>query len=135
MAMRNEMADLRTRLSARRAERQMKGMDRQRERLEQEVGVLRAELAEERDARRDLASHLDGLKVTKGKRRVGLVRMLAIGGGAYVLGARAGRGRYEEIMRKGRELRESMSRAASEATGSEPVTIPDPLDSPTGRDV
>lgn len=88
-------------------------MDRENDRLKHEVRLLREDLREERGS---LTRALDALarneRVTvetkAPKRRGRIVRTLVIGGGAYVLGTRAGRERYDQIVEKLRAMKSSV---------------------------
>ena len=94
--------DARERLTHARMEKQ----DRENERLRTEVRLLRDDLDVERGT---LSEALKGLEARKnnnvrGRRKPRLFRTLLIAGGAYVLGTRDGRERYEQIVRKARAL-------------------------------
>ncbi len=79
-------------------------LDRENDRLRTENTELRSRLSTERDEHEELLSTLKSMSRRTPKRRVGLFRVIILGGGAYLLGARAGRERYEQIMAKAREL-------------------------------
>ena len=76
-------------------------VDRENERLRTEAAMLREELGRERAGEADLRETLRAsakgktVKVRKGN---GPVRMLLVVAGAYILGAKAGRERYEQIV-------------------------------------
>lgn len=76
-------------------------MDRENEKLRTEASMLRAQLQRERDDEADLRDALRAsakgrtVKVRKGS---GPLRMLVLAGGAYLLGAKAGRERYDDIV-------------------------------------
>jgi hypothetical protein len=82
-----------------------------------------------------MMSLLDRLDVeARPKRRIGLVRVLVIGGAAYVLGAKAGRQRYEQLrdwwqksMKRGHETWENGS-SAMRGMGSD-------LEQPVGQGI
>jgi hypothetical protein len=113
--MAERVSDLGERARGRMTETRLDKVDRENDRLKYEVRLLRDDLQEERGA---LQRALDALsrdehvtvetKVKKPRGR--LLRMIVIGGGAYLLGARAGRGRYEEIMDKARGMKDSMQK-------------------------
>ena len=82
-------------------------LDRDNERLRAQLRSTRQELEQERTVRDELLDALkrgtggttmkaDTVKV-KTKRRGGLLRLLVVGGGAYVLGTKAGRERYDQL--------------------------------------
>jgi hypothetical protein len=107
--MRQRMADATDRKRERRMEGRLDDLDRENVRLRTEVAQLRNDLDHERSV---VGEAMNGLRakptVVKKKRRGGLVRTAIVGGGAYLLGTRAGRERYDQIMgwfdRKRREL-------------------------------
>jgi hypothetical protein len=96
---RQKMGDMTERMRERRTEGRLDDLDRENVRLRTEVSQLRGDLDHERSLLNDA---LDGLRskptVVKKKRRGGLVRTTLVGGGAYLLGTRAGRERYDQIM-------------------------------------
>jgi len=114
------VSDLGEKARERRMESRLDKVDRENDRLKHEVKLLREDLHEERGS---LQQALDALKrdehvtvQTKApKRRGRLLRAAVIGGGAYLLGARAGRERYEQIVQKARDWK----RAAMHENGSE----------------
>jgi hypothetical protein len=77
-----------------RAAMRERSMDWRQRRLQHKVEALHEELDREREARRALTDAMSG---GGRKRSHGLVRILLIGGGAYVLGSRAGRERYDQM--------------------------------------
>ena len=94
--------DLGDRARERRMETRLDKVDRENDRLKGEVKLLRDDLHEERGS---LQQALDALKaqetvtvVKKPRRTSRLLRTAVIGGGAYLLGTRAGRERYDQIM-------------------------------------
>lgn len=86
-------------------------MDNSYRRLDKQVDKLRTELQAEREARKDQADRLKRIEGRPAPRKRSTFRWLAIGGGAYLLGAKAGRPRYEQIMAKGRQLRDGARQA------------------------
>jgi hypothetical protein len=117
--MTERVSDLGDRARERRTEARLDKFDRENDRLKQEVRMLRDDLQEERGS---LERALDALKrdehvtvhTKTPKRRGRVLRAIVIGGGAYVLGARAGRERYDQIVEKVRGLSAS---ARERATG------------------
>jgi hypothetical protein len=95
-------------------------LDRDNERLRDEVSTLRSRLDREREEHEGLLDAMKKRPVVKQRRRGGLMRWLVIGGGAYVLGARAGRERYEQIMSKAGELRERVMGQVQEQMDQQP---------------
>lgn len=69
--------------------------------LKTENSLLGDQLDREREEQKRLVNLLEdavSARPTVKKRRFGIIRTLVIIGIAYVVGARAGRGRYEEIL-------------------------------------
>ncbi len=112
MRVADRVSDVADRMQTRRLESKRDTLDRDNDRLRTELRTIKQELDRERSARDELIDALkkgegtvkaDKVKV-KTKKRGGLLRMLIIGGGAYVLGTRAGRVRYEQIKDKAQEV-------------------------------
>lgn len=84
----------------------MDRLDRDNERLRAEVEVLRSDLDEERTSFKDAVEGLSSRKqvTVKAQRRPHVLRAVIIAGGAYILGTKAGRERYDQIMTKTRSL-------------------------------
>lgn len=126
--MTERVSELGDRAKDRMMERRIDKVDRENDRLQHEVRMLRDDLQEERGA---LQRALDALArdehvtvETDGRARRGrtLLRLVVIGGGAYLLGARAGRQRYDQIVDKAKGLTDSMrQRNGADATW-EPVS-------------
>jgi len=108
-SMAERVSELGDRARERKMESRLDKLDRENDRLRQEVRLLKDDLHEERGS---LQQALDALKrdehvtvQTKApKRRSRIMRTIVIGGGAYVLGTRAGRERYDQIVEKTRSL-------------------------------
>ncbi len=76
----------------------MDDLSRENDELKLENDLLREELKGDRKTRDRMMGLLDRLDVeARPKRRIGLIRVLVIGGAAYVLGAKAGRERYDQL--------------------------------------
>src|SRR5438552_6202751 len=90
-------------------------LDRQNERLRNEVPVLHSQLDHEREEHEELRDALRSKPKEVKVRKSGCVRGVVIGGGAYLLGAHAGRERYEEVMRWARSLRARVRGTAEDA--------------------
>jgi len=111
--MAERMSDLGDRARERKNETRLNKMDRENDRLKHEVRLLREDLHEERGS---LSRALDALardehvtvETKMPKRRGRILRTLVIGGGAYVLGTRAGRERYDQIVGKLRAMKSSV---------------------------
>jgi hypothetical protein len=124
---RQKMSDATERLRERRLEGRLDDLDRQNVRLRTEVEQLRNGLEHERALLGDAMSGLRSKPtVVKKKRRGGLVRTVVVAGGAYLLGTRAGRERYDQIMawvdRKRREL--TTERSDEWASDESPIVTP-----------
>jgi septal ring factor EnvC (AmiA/AmiB activator) len=124
--MTERVSDLGDRARERITESRLDKFDRENDRLKHEVRMLREDLREERGS---LERALDALKrdehvtvhTKTPKRRGRLLRTIVIGGGAYVLGTRAGRERYDQIVEKVRSLSASArERATGESRSWEP---------------
>ena len=90
-------------------------LDRQNMRLRDEVSQLKTRLEDERSETEDLKDALrSSPKVVKVKKRGGFLRVVVIGGAAYVLGTRAGRERYDQLVDWARSMRSKMERKADE---------------------
>ena len=89
-------------------------LDRQNERLRNEVSVLHSQLDHEREEHEELRDALRSKPKEVKVRKPGLVRIALIGGGAYLLGAHAGRERYEEVMGWARSMRDRMRGSAED---------------------
>jgi hypothetical protein len=95
------LQDVRERARDRVVAARLTSMDRENEKLRTEASMLRAQLQRERDDEADLRDALRAsakgrtVKVRKGS---GPLRMLVLAGGAYLLGAKAGRERYGDIV-------------------------------------
>ena len=93
--------DVRERARDRVVAARLTNMDRENEKLRTEASMLRAQLQREQDDEADLRDALRAsakgrtVKVRKGS---GPLRMLVLAGGAYLLGAKAGRERYDDIV-------------------------------------
>jgi hypothetical protein len=90
-------------------------LDRQNMRLRDEVSHLKTRLEDERSETEDLKDALrSSPKVVKVKKRGGFLRVVVIGGAAYVLGTRAGRERYDQLVDWVKSMRSKMERQADE---------------------
>jgi len=102
MNMTHRVGEAANRLQRRRLEMKTDSLDRTNDDLERELRATRTQLDQERSTREQLLDALTSApagkeKVVVKKRRGRLLRAVVIGGGAYVLGARAGHERYEQI--------------------------------------
>jgi hypothetical protein len=73
-------------------------MDRENNKLRTELDSMRSMLDRERDERDELIGTINKRpEVVVKKKKGGFLRLLVVGAGAYIVGARAGRERYEQI--------------------------------------
>jgi hypothetical protein len=100
--------DLAGRLRERRTTRRADHVERENDHLRTQVIVLRDELDRERQERAGLIEAMSAAVRRRPvvKKRPGIVRLLVVGGAAYLLGSRAGRERYDRTMRWLRGLRD-----------------------------
>lgn len=94
------------RLREQRADMRAGRADRRTERLRHRVDVLQTELDREREAREELMEIVRHEGDHANGSRRGTIAVLAVGGVAYLLGAKAGRARYEQIASWARRMRE-----------------------------
>ncbi len=101
MRITDRIGDVTERLEMRRLETKTDKLDRENDRLRGELRLTREELAAERDSRGEFLNTIKSMpKATtkvKVKKKPGLMRLAIVGGGAYVLGTRAGRERYDQL--------------------------------------
>jgi regulator of replication initiation timing len=94
-------------------------LDRRVEKLSQENDKLRVELDE---LRHDLDAEQDRSKETLSAlskaRKPGRMKWILLAGGAYVMGTKAGRARYEQIRGWARSMTNSENDGRTEATGT-----------------
>ena len=129
--MSSKMVEMADRVRTRREVARMEDLHRDNDRLKLELRSVRSELDRDRDERDDLLDALKSSRVQKvvKKKRRGLLSVLVVGAGAYILGAKAGRERYEAILEGARSFRDRLKdRSGDErddvlvvpATGREP---------------
>ncbi|HXF71157.1 MAG TPA: hypothetical protein VNO79_00925 [Actinomycetota bacterium] len=107
----NKLSEMRTRIRERRLSDRVEDAGRESERLRAEVRLLRQELDQERGSRERLLSLLERLAGGRSvevkrvpRKRGGMLRAIVVGGIAYLLGAKAGRERYQQIVARWRNL-------------------------------
>jgi len=96
----DRITDVAERIRDRRAAARLENTEHENDVLRTELRALRADASRQRAEREELMDVLkDGgaVRTNSPSRRGGLLRLLIIGGGAYVLGTRAGRERYDQI--------------------------------------
>jgi cell division septum initiation protein DivIVA len=110
------MDGLTDRMRSRMTEARLGNLDRDNVRLRGEIAVLHSELDHERSEREEMRDLLRSRpKTVKVRGRRPILRVLVIGAGAYLLGARAGRERYDEIVERARLLRDRLKGRADDA--------------------
>lgn len=103
------------RLRERRSNRRIEHLDEENQRLRTELGSMRTLLDHERADRSEILGVLKSQpKTVVKKKRGGLFRVIIVGGGAYLLGSRAGRERYDQILEWGRRMRDRGKDAADD---------------------
>ena len=113
--MRDSMQTMTGRVKERWDAARINSLDRQNVRLRDEVSHLKTRLEDERTETEDLKDALrSSPKVVKVKKRGGFLRVVVIGGAAYVLGTRAGRERYDQLVEWARSMRSKMEHKADE---------------------
>jgi hypothetical protein len=122
------MSDLGNRARGRVTRSKLDRLDRDNDRLRGENAVLRDDLRAERNALQEAMKHIHerSTVTVKGRRRPRILRTAAIAAGAYVLGTKAGRERYEEIVGRAHSLRRSIRRATEEDRGWDEDGRPEP---------
>ena len=85
------MKDAKSRVKERWLDHRIEKLSRENDSLRDEVDELRHDLDETRDR------STDTIKALARSRRPGRLKWLVLAGGAYVLGTKAGRARYEQI--------------------------------------
>ena len=104
-------------------------LDRRVEKLSKENDELRDAVDElRRDLDEEHGRSKDTLHALSKSRRPGRMKWLVLAGGAYVLGAKAGRARYEQI--KG--WTRSVTRSDGNGTSTNTITTTDTKDRPAG---
>jgi hypothetical protein len=136
------LGSLKSSVKERATDAKLEKVERQNEGLERENELLKTKFEAAHEDRKRLLDALESLDTQKApkKRRGGFLRMVVAGGVAYVLGARAGRERYEQIrtglnkMRsRGNELRERGQEMAKGSVAPTPGSSTDPMSGPTSR--
>jgi hypothetical protein len=116
--MTDRLGDIGGKLRERRTNSRIDHLDEENQRLRTELRSMRSTLDRERSDREEILDALKGKpKTVVKKKRGGLVRMAVIGGGAYVLGSRAGRERYEQIVAWARQMKDRGREATEDFKG------------------
>lgn len=99
-------------------------LDRRNDRLRRHVDVLQTELDREREGREELLD-LMRKEGSMSKGRGGAMKLLIVGGVAYVLGAKAGRQRYDQIVGWARSMKAKGEEKVDQLR-EERVDLPEP---------
>ena len=131
--MRDPMQTMTGRVKERWDATRINSLDRQNMRLRDEVALLKTKLEDERTETEDLKDALrSSPKVVKVKKRTGFLRVAVIGGAAYVIGTRAGRERYDQLVEWVRSMR-SMLEPNADAVAPDVETPASQRTADTGR--
>ncbi|HEY7401329.1 MAG TPA: hypothetical protein VH989_10600 [Actinomycetota bacterium] len=104
------------RIQEKRLQGKVEDLDKENSRLRAEVSLLNGSLRQEREEHEKLVDLLKTKPTkVKVKKRVGILRLAAVGGAAYVFGAKAGRERYDRIRTWFDEMRGKAADAGEEA--------------------
>jgi len=115
------LTDMTDRIQEKRLHGKVEELDKENTRLRAQVQVLSGDLKHERDEHEELVDLLKARptkETVKMKRKGGLLRVLAIGGAAYVLGAKAGKERYDQIKGWFTNMRERAAGAGQDTMSS-----------------
>jgi hypothetical protein len=88
----NTMREAKSLVKERWLDRRLEKLSQQNDELRDEVDTLRHDLDDERDRSKETM-----VALSKTRRRPGRLKWLVLAGGAYVMGAKAGRARYDQI--------------------------------------
>ena len=115
------MKTMKERFRGQLADARLRRMQERRSDIDARMERLKGELSAEKQAREEMASLVK--EVGRPKKRRGLLRMALVGAAAYVLGAKAGRQRYQLIVMK---LRKGSRRVGASVNRrfSFPMAIP-----------
>ncbi len=105
-------------------------LDEENDRLRTELRMTRSQLDRERERQHDVLDALNRASERKtkvtAKPRGGLLRLVIVGGAAYVFGTKAGRERYEQIKAWSSSMKDRMSHRVDEVDTSTPGMGPKP---------
>ncbi|HEV8565203.1 MAG TPA: hypothetical protein VGR41_09825 [Actinomycetota bacterium] len=126
------LGDVTDRIQEKRLHAKVEDLSEENVRLRAQVDMLSGDLKHERDEHEQLVDLLKARpSKVKVKRRGGILRVIAIGGAAYVLGAKAGKERYESIRGWFGGMRERVAGASEHAMESATETISSATDTDT----
>ena len=137
MSLGTKVRSVKSDMKERATDARMDHLARENDELKVENDLLRDELDGDRKTRDRMMSLLDRLDgEPRPKRRIGLFRVLVVGGAAYVLGAKAGRQRYDQIRAW---MQKTMNRNGSgswtSSTGTTPGTMGSDLEARMGQGI
>ena len=99
-------------------DRRVEKLSKENDKLREAVGELRQDLDEAQDRSKETLAALSKT------RRPGRMKWLVLAGGAYVLGAKAGRGRYEQLKGWARSLTPENGNGTTATEGSTGPDLP-----------
>jgi hypothetical protein len=112
--------------TAKRADR----LDEENDRLRTELRMTRSQLERERDRQKDVLDALNRASERKtkvtAKPRGGLLRLILVGGAAYVFGTKAGHGRYEQLRAWSSSMKDRLAGSGDGVDTSSPGLGPKP---------
>jgi cell division septum initiation protein DivIVA len=100
-------------------DRRVDKLAQENEKLREEVDELRHDLDAEQGRSKETLTAL-----SKSRKRPGRMKWLVLAGGAYVLGAKAGRARYEQLKGWARSVTRSNGDQMSDTSVSGTTTLP-----------
>ena len=105
-------------------------LDEENDRLRTELRMTKSQLERERDRQQDVLDALNRASERKtkvtAKPRGGLLRLVIVGGTAYVFGTKAGRDRYEQIRAWASSMKDRLPDPLSRVDTSSPGIGPKP---------
>jgi cell division septum initiation protein DivIVA len=116
------MREAKTLVKERWLDRRVEKLSKENDELREAVDELRRDLDDEHGRSKETLAAL-----SKSRRRPGRMKWLVLAGGAYVLGTKAGRARYEQIM--------GWARSVTQSNGNGAATAATPTSETTSKDV
>jgi hypothetical protein len=120
-----KMGQMSDRLRAIRNAKRLDRLDEENDRLRTELRMTKSQLEHEREHEQDVLEALNRASERKTevttKPRGGLLRLVVVGGAAYVFGTQAGRERYEDIRAWLTSTKDRLTGAQDPADTSSPV--------------
>ena len=120
----NTMKEAKSMVKERWLDRRLEKLSQQNDDLRDEVDTLRHDLDEEKDRSKETL-----VALSKSRRRPGRLKWLVLAGGAYVMGAKAGRARYDQI----RDWARSVTQRDGDGTSAPAVTSTSMTETPGSK--